>query len=37
MRNVTTPFLISTAGELGLSLAVVRLETGVENTVRCAP
>jgi beta-glucosidase len=37
MRSITTPFMISTAGELGLSLAVVRLETGVENTMRCTP
>jgi beta-glucosidase len=35
MRNVTTPAMVSTAGELDLSIATIRLETGIENTKRC--
>jgi len=37
MRNITTPAMISTAGQLDVSIATIRLETGVENTRRCDP
>jgi beta-glucosidase len=36
MQKITIPFLISSTGSFSLSIASVRLEAGVENTVRCS-
>ena len=36
MQTITIPFLISSTGSFSLSIASVRLEAGVENTVRCS-
>jgi beta-glucosidase len=36
MQKITVPFMISSTGTFGLSIASIRLEAGVENTVRCS-
>jgi beta-glucosidase len=35
MRSVTAPFAVTTAGELTLAVANVRLETGVSDAIVC--
>jgi hypothetical protein len=37
MQKITMPFMIASTGSFGLSIAAVRLEAGVENTMRCSP
>jgi beta-glucosidase len=37
MQKITMPFMISSTGSFGLSVASIRLEAGVENTMRCSP
>ena len=35
LRNVTAPFLLTTAGKLELGIANVRLESGLNDTPSC--
>ena len=35
LRNVTAPFLLTTAGRLELGIANVRLESGLNDTTGC--
>jgi hypothetical protein len=36
MKRISAPFVLSTAGTLGLSFANVRLETGRQDVLDCA-
>ena len=36
MKNVSAPFVLATAGKLGLSITNVRLETGKADVLACA-
>ena len=36
LRNVTAPFLLSTAGKLELGIANVRLESGLNDAPDCS-
>jgi len=36
MQKITVPFMISSTGSFRLSIASIRLEAGVENTMRCS-